>query len=178
LKKAVMSIIAIVSIMVIVISVLLLSVIGMGWKMGTVVSGSMSPVLHVGEFAVAQPTDPGTIKEGDIIAFKAPDEPDTVITHRVIGVVNKGDSVAFRTKGDANSSPDGFLVPADNLEGKIVFHVPYFGYLIGWSRTPLALALIIGIPTAIVIVWLRRKLRGLALPKTQRTAETEVAAAK
>lgn len=178
MKKAVMSIIVLVSIMVIVISALLLAIIGMGWKMGTVVSGSMLPVLHVGEFAVAQPTDPGTIKEGDIIAFKAPDEPDTVITHRVVGVVNKGDSVAFRTKGDANSSPDGFLVPADNLEGKIVFHVPYFGYLIGWSRTPLGLAVLIGIPTAIIIVWMRRMLRGFALPKTRKSAEAEVAAAK
>jgi signal peptidase I len=40
-----------------------------GWRMDTVLSGSMEPSIHVGSLIIVQPVDASQVKAGDIIAF-------------------------------------------------------------------------------------------------------------
>lgn len=116
--------------------VLLIVATALGWRIGGVVSGSMDPDLGVGELVVTKQLEPNSIKSGDIIAFKSPTDPKTIITHRVIGIVgHEGDGISFQTKGDANRSPDSFLVPDENVEGRVAFHLPYIGYIVNLIQT-------------------------------------------
>ena len=139
------------SILAMTLSLVVLIATGFGWQIGTVVSGSMEPTLQTGGAAVCRPVDPKQIEPGDVIAFKSTNDPSTTITHRVIGVYGPANSPSFATRGDANNSPDENLVPAENIKGKIVFHLPYVGYLFSFARTPWGIIALIAIPLAIVI---------------------------
>ena len=64
---------------------------------------------------------------------------DTVATHRVVEVVPDAEDpsvVWFRTKGDANTSPDGALVHCRNVLGVPKFSIPYLGYVAHYIQHP------------------------------------------
>ena len=172
-----MYILVVVTVLALLMSASCLIATGLGWKIGSIVSGSMDPDLKVGELAIAEPLDPSQVRSGDIIAFRSPEDPDTIVTHRVIGIVDSGDSISFQTKGDANHNPDRFLVPAENVEGRVALHVPYLGYFISFSQTHPGFAIIVVIPiTALIIGWIVA-LRGPTL-RMRREAEAVPAPAQ
>ncbi len=120
-----------------------------GWRVDTVFSGSMEPELKVGGVAVTRPVEAGDIKVGDIITFHSPLS-EKVTSHRVIAVDDDSSS-HFQTKGDANEDADPFVVPAQNVVGKVCFHIPYFGYAAQFVRTPLGLLLTLCLPGLIIM---------------------------
>jgi len=97
----------------------------LGWKLNPVMSGSMDPVLKAGGVIASRAVDPETIEVGDIITHKSPDI-GVVLVHRVIEKEDD-DELLFRTKGDANENPDPYLVPAENVVGKVSFYIPFLG---------------------------------------------------
>lgn len=72
-------------------------------------------------------------KKGDIITFH---NGDTVVTHRVV----KKEKDIFITKGDANKTEDPVPAEASQIIGRVVFHLPYLGYVIHFlkARIPFA----------------------------------------
>lgn len=120
-----------------------------GWQIDTVLSGSMSPVLKVGDAVVTKPVDPNAITVGDIITYRSPVD-GKLVTHRVVEV-EKHSAPIFRTKGDANSSADSYLVPAQNIVGKVSFHIPLLGYVAQFIKTPLGFILLLALPGAVII---------------------------
>jgi len=105
-----------------------------------VVSGSMEPQIHKGDLLFVMGREPeniknGTIidKDGDIIVFNAqglwPSAPIEPIVHRVIDKYQVGDTWYFRTKGDANSIPDGAPIPESRVIGVVVGGIPYIGWV-------------------------------------------------
>ncbi len=112
----------------------------------------MEPAIDVGSLAVVKPVDPSTIREGDIIAYTPPTDTSIVVTHRVIEVVPGEKSLMFRTKGDANDSPDTYTVPEENVGGKIWTSIPYAGYAMDYMKKPLGFWLLMGIPAVIIIL--------------------------
>ncbi|MBA7664907.1 Signal peptidase I W [subsurface metagenome] len=121
-----------------------------GWSVDTVFSGSMEPQLKVGGVVVTRPVEAGDIKIGDIITFHSPLN-EKLTSHRVIAVED-GSPVHFQTKGDTNEDADPFVVPAQNVAGKVCFHVPYLGYAAQFVRSPLGLLLTLCLPGLIIIV--------------------------
>ena len=121
-----------------------------GWGVDTVLSGSMEPELKVGGVVVTRPVEPEEIKVGDILTFYSP-LGEQLTSHRVIEI-KEGSQLHFQTKGDANEAPDPFVVPAQNVVGKICFHIPYFGYFSQAVKTRLGFLLALGIPALIIIV--------------------------
>ena len=101
----------------------------LGYEVYNVVSGSMQPKIPVGSMIFVKPADPGTLKEGDIIAFHSQ---DSVITHRV--VKNNEVEGKFTTKGDANAGEDMNDVPYDAVIGEVTYHCPLLGELL-WVYT-------------------------------------------
>jgi len=81
----------------------------------------------------------------EIICFKL-SNPQS-ITHRIIDITDEG----FVTKGDANEDPDSFVVQKKNIIGKVVFTIPYVGYLNHFVKTPLGFTLFIILPATIII---------------------------
>lgn len=108
-----------------------------GLQVFTVLSGSMEPAYHTGSLIYVKKVDPATIKEGQAITFLLAE--DTVATHRVIEIVPDEEDptvLRFRTKGDANDSPDGGLVHYKNVIGVPVFTIPYLGYVANYIQQP------------------------------------------
>ncbi|MEM2685836.1 MAG: signal peptidase I, partial [Candidatus Bathyarchaeia archaeon] len=50
------------------------------------------------------------------------------VVHRVVEVVLENGVVYFKTKGDANGSEDPWLLPAENVIGRLLYRIPYLGY--------------------------------------------------
>ena len=117
-----------------------------------VASGSMAPTVPVGAMVVIEPVEIEEILPGDIITFQSPEMMDTVVTHRVIEVSVMGGERAFRTQGDANEDPDLNLLPASKVLGRVMFDLPYLGYLSQFIRTRQGWFVIIIIPAAILIL--------------------------
>ena len=115
-------------------------------------SGSMVPVLNVGDIIIVRGVDPHTITVGTIIIFHSPYEYDLPIVHRVVAVLNNGSSLFFETKGDHNEIQDGWRVPAENLIGVYVMKIPYIGLISLELRGPLGVTLIILLVALIIAV--------------------------
>jgi len=122
-----------------------------GWDVAAIYGGSMEPTIKLGSMAVVRPVDPQDIRWGDIISYTSPHDARTTTTHRVVGVVESEDSLMFNTKGDANEDPDNYAVPAEDINGRVWFSVPYAGYAVDYMKTPLGFGLLIGIPAALII---------------------------
>jgi signal peptidase I len=128
-----------------------------GWRMDAVMSGSMEPQLKVGSLVTTRPVEFKDIKIGDTITFYCPLDKE-MISHRVTAV-ESGTLSYFRTKGDANDDPDPFIVPVQNVVGRVCFHILYLGYATQFIKTPLGMLLTLCIPGLILIAMEIRNIR-------------------
>jgi signal peptidase I len=78
----------------------------------TILSGSMMPLLQVGDKVLVHAVKPTDIRFGDIIVFK---NPDKLIVHRVIG---KADSSTYLQKGDNATTAE--IVSSADVLGKAI----------------------------------------------------------
>lgn len=100
-----------------------------GIEMKAVLTGSMEPELPVGSLLVIKPTEYQDINIGDDITFVR-NQNLTLVTHRVI---SKDDTTKqITTQGIANNTPDA-PTSYENVVGKVVFSIPYIGYIIIWT---------------------------------------------
>ena len=138
-----------------------------GWRIDTILSGSMSPDLKTGGMAVTQPVESTDIEVGDIITYGSPIDGE-VVTHRVVEI-REHSPPFFRTKGDANEDHDSYLVPPENVVGKVCFHIPLLGYVAQFIKTPLGFILMLFVPGFIIIVMEVRNIRqAIAENETER----------
>lgn len=119
----------------------------LNWDIVMVISGSMEPALPVGSALFLQPVEPEELAVGDIITYRNNEAPHS-ITHRITEIIDQGDTLAFKTKGDANDIPDHRAVPAAAISGRVFISIPHLGYL---TRSREGLLLLIVIPGAVLI---------------------------
>lgn len=100
-----------------------------GFSTAIISTGSMEPNLPVGSLIVTQYAD--TYQKGEVVTYL---QDGTSITHRIVEVSADG----YQTKGDANQVSDGLLVQPRQVVGKVIFSLPY----VGWLRQPWILLLI------------------------------------
>ncbi|MGH3935854.1 MAG: signal peptidase I, partial [Pseudonocardiaceae bacterium] len=132
----------------------------------TVRSGSMEPALPVGSVAVVRTQPIDQIRPGDVITFtdRDPDSPATrVVTHRVVSVEQGLGGPSFRTKGDANNTPDQRPTAAADVHGVLWYSVPVAGWLRQFLISPAGLFYLVGVVLLMVA-------GHLLLPKTRPTA--------
>ena len=124
-------------------------------RAAVVLTSSMEPALPRGALAFTQSIEPGKVKVGDIIAFSPENDPDITTSHRVVEVVSADGELSFRTKGDANEEADPWLVPADYVQGKVVFHIPRLGRIVNqaltYVRTLPGLILLVVLPSVVIV---------------------------
>ena len=129
-----------------------------GWETHPVLSGSMEPALKVGGIIVTKPERLENIQVGDIITFQA--ELGPKVTHRVVDIVEMEGKPHFQTKGDANEEPDpNFVSSKGDKMRKVVFHLPYLGFVAQFMKSKLAFLVFVGIPAIILIVWFGKDIR-------------------
>lgn len=122
-----------------------------GWRVDAVLSGSMEPQLKTGAVVITRPIEPESVVVGDIITFRTTTVGENLISHRVIGI-EENSPLYFHTKGDVNDDPDPFTVPAQNVVGKICFHIPFLGYATQFLKTFWGFLFALLIPGLIIIV--------------------------
>ena len=106
----------------------------------TVMSGSMSPALHLGDLVIVKGEDFVYINIGDMVTVESG---EFTYTHRVVEKL-EGDRV--RLKGDANEDPDPNLVESSQIIGKVILVFP-FSHL----YTPYGFALTLLVPAALIV---------------------------
>lgn len=83
-----------------------------------VLTDSMVPEIYSGDLIICRTAEASSVKTGDIISFFDPAGNGTsVVTHRVVEIVDENGELFFRTRGDNNNTEDKVLVPAENLVG-------------------------------------------------------------
>lgn len=92
----------------------------------TVLTGSMEPTYAPGDMVVSVPQESYAI--GDVVTFQPVSGDPTLVTHRVVGISQRPDSVEYITQGDANGAEDAPIV-AEQVMGKVLYHVPYVGHV-------------------------------------------------
>lgn len=116
-----------------------------------VVSGSMEPSIHDGDYIIIKKTDSSLLKEGDIICFYSTDDEiyGKMNTHRIVRRLDDG---SFVTKGDTSFSEDGKAVTADKIVGKYVGKVRFLRWLNSFASVKkLILAAVVVIMSATAV---------------------------
>lgn len=96
----------------------------------TVLSGSMEPAIGVGSVVVVLPVDARDVSVGEIVTYASTDPVtgnDTLVTHRVTGIERIDGQPVFTTGGDANAVADARPVAAEQLRGRVWYHLPWVG---------------------------------------------------
>ena len=115
-----------------------------GYRPMLVLSGSMSPAIEAGDMIIAKTIKPRDIALGDVITYKI--NQDTLVTHRVIEIIDDKGKLMFKTKGDANNVDDQSLVAEDQIVGSLGMKIPYGGHLAEFVRKPIGFVLFVILP--------------------------------
>jgi hypothetical protein len=79
-------------------------------------------------------------------------EKGKTVTHRIKKAYLLGGKIpSFVTQGDANSTPDLPIV-SGQVQGKVVWSMPYIGSLLEWTHTIIGILIIIYLPALIIII--------------------------
>ena len=139
-----------------------------------IISPSMVPTIQVKDAVIGRRTIGSEIDVGDIITFVSEDPMSygVTITHRVVGKTQDDNGIYyFRTKGDNNNVADNWVVPEDNILGKVMFKIPKLGYVQQFLSTSYGWIIAIVIPCLGIIIYdiikLIRTLLGFASPKKE-----------
>lgn len=126
-----------------------------GYELLTVLSGSMEPGIKTGSIIAVKPVkDPTKFKKGDVITFKAADNPNTLITHRIIEVQKADSTVQYITKGDNNDSKDPSPVTAGNVVAEYKgFTIPYVGQLMDFIQSKTGAIYLLIVPGVLMVLW-------------------------
>ena len=112
-----------------------------------VLTDSMYPEIHSGDLIICQQEEPENIKEEDIIAFFDPTGNGTsIVTHRVVELVEEDGEMKWRTKGDANNTEDKLLVSADDLVGVYQSRIPEVGNVAIFMQSSTGLIVCVVLP--------------------------------
>lgn len=121
-----------------------------GLKVKIVQSGSMEPTIMTGGIVVDRAASDYQV--GDIVTFGLDTKTQIPTTHRIVGIAGQGSSAIYQTKGDANDAPDQASTHLSDIHGKVLFTIPYVGYVLAFARTPIGFALLVGLPALFVIL--------------------------
>ena len=113
-------------------------------------SGSMEPNILTGSVVVIKPEAMYAVN--DVVTFGADTGSSIPTTHRIIDQRIENGQTLFQTKGDANEEADQNTILPRDVIGKVVFAIPYAGYVLDFARQPIGFTLMIGIPAGIIIL--------------------------
>jgi signal peptidase I len=123
----------------------------LGGSSFTVMSGSMTPTLRVGDVVVDERISPADAKVGDVVTFRDPEGSHKLITHRVRRLrISRDGTVSFVTKGDNSNAVQHWTVPASGSIGLVRLRIPMLGYAVWWTRQPLGRLVFVIIPALLL----------------------------
>ena len=138
----------------------------MGYDSYVIYSGSMGPTVKVGSLLLTRPVDVDALRVGDVITYRSPGN-HTTLTHRIVSMRQQEGDWVFKTKGDASLKPDPQEVVLRGQVSKMVFDIPYLGYVVDFARSIQGVLLLLVVPAAGLLliytlkVWKARASRGV-----------------
>ena len=120
-----------------------------GYHSYTIEGGSMEPTLSVGDAAVTKPSSPRSLEVGDVIVRRDILSGQPVL-HRIVEVVSVDGQRAFITQGDQNKAPDAQPVILAGTGDKVIYAVPYAGYILNFAGSWPGRLLLIGLPVLLL----------------------------
>lgn len=106
---------------------------------------SMEPGFHLGDLTIIRKA--AEYQVGDVVTYND-SQMQAYVIHRIIGT----DQDRYILKGDNNSWIDAYRPTNEEVIGKLWIHIPGFGKVIKWLRSPLNLALTVGLLGGILMV--------------------------
>lgn len=133
-----------------------------GHQVYYVISGSMEPTLKTSSIIVVKKwTNHMKLVPGDIITFRMPYNEKILVTHRIKEVVQENGQDYYRTKGDANSIQDPWIINNDSIvsvySGKTVPVIGYFYKMIYLSYWIYALLIVLSVSIVVYGLFLFSK---------------------
>ena len=126
----------------------------LGYQMLSVDSGSMEPIFPKDSLIFVKTVDPSELQADDVITFTV-DEKGTLVTHRIVAVLQ--DERSFITRGDANNTNDPSTVPFGNVVGKAELCLPGIGAVfrvVTAESNRVYVYIIIGILVGLTVMWI------------------------
>jgi len=121
-----------------------------GYRAYVIYGGSMGSALPAGSIGITETVGSETIKVGDVVAIKRPGRALPVL-HRIANMDTSGDTTVYTTQGDKNSSPDPEPVTLEGSGDRVVFAIPYLGYLVHFARGAMGRVSLLLIPSLLLL---------------------------
>ncbi|MCG2695182.1 signal peptidase I [Candidatus Parcubacteria bacterium] len=115
-----------------------------------VLSGSMEPAIKTGSVIVIKPQDVYEI--GEVITFGQDTKTQIPTTHRITEMRTIEGKYYYTTKGDANDNSDFKEINEDLVIGKVLFSIPYLGFVLDFVKKPTGFILLVIIPALIIAI--------------------------
>lgn len=119
-----------------------------GPKAMVVLSGSMRPVFAEGDLIVTFPFK--NYKIDDIVNYQKIGA-EMSVTHRIVEMSVEAGQPVFYTKGDANDGRDASPVYLAEIKGKVLFWIPFMGYLVTYMKNPIVFIIILILCSSLII---------------------------
>ena len=137
-----------------------------------VVTGSMEPSIHVGDYIVLKQTDPDELRAGDVICFYSRDsaiygKPNT---HRIVSVLDDG---SFVTKGDANPISDTVTVSPETIIGKYDGKAGFLRWIDSFSSVKKLILIAVIVVLAAAAIYEVRTIAGITSEYREQRKESE-----
>jgi signal peptidase len=133
-------------------------------------SGSMEPAIKTGSVVVVIPKKRYYV--GEIVTYDmGGGKKKNLVTHRIKESVGENE---FRTKGDANGDLDPKIIGDSQIVGKVVFSIPYLGYIAGFAKSPKGFILLVIVPSTIIIYEELKFLMSEVIRKTSQIAKIKL----
>jgi signal peptidase len=128
--------------------------VAFGYQRYVITGGSMQGTYDRGSIVFDKAVPVSDLKVGDVITYTPPASTgiDGLVTHRIISVHHHGEQgTSFRTKGDANESPDPWRFQLDQpTQARVAFSVPFLGFGIAALSMVQVRMLVIGLPALLL----------------------------
>jgi signal peptidase len=130
----------------------------LGLQHYVIVGGSMDGTIDRGSVVFDQEVPVASLRVGDVITYTPPAgagaaDSTGLVTHRIYSVREVNGQRTYRTKGDANLSPDPWHFTLDQkTQAQVVGHVPYVGYALAALQIRLVRILAIGVPALLIAI--------------------------
>lgn len=124
-----------------------------GYRIYTVISGSMVPTYNIGDTLLIKETDASEIIVGDVVTYLGDSAgvDGMVVTHQVVDIeTSENSEYLFHTKGIANKIEDP-IVSEEQLLGKVVYRFYFLSLLGKITTSKISLLFFIVVPIAFLI---------------------------
>lgn len=117
-----------------------------------VLTDSMYPEIESGDLIICHTVEAEDVQVKDVISFFDPAGNGTsIVTHRVIEIVEENGETLFRTRGDNNNTEDKLLVPSANLVGTYKTRIPGAGHIAMFMQSTTGLIVCVVLPIILLI---------------------------